>query len=483
MIYNLYNIASLKLTEDVFIEGIACDSNKIGKNFAFFAINGTSSDGRKYIQPSIDKGAKVIFYAKDENYNYPLKKNDVYFIATDNVRQTMSDVTNAFYHNKPSHIVAITGTNGKTSIAHFYQQILQYLGKNSASIGTVGVIKNGQSLPGYYALTTPDIITVNQILSDLKHDDVDYVSIEASSHGIDQGRLNGINFQAAAFSNLSQDHLDYHGSMENYLSAKIKLFTEVMEKGKVAILNADIAEFDKIRDVCISASHQIIDYGKKANILKINILKNNIKEQLIDFDYLGKNYQINTKVIGEFQAYNILCALGLAIATGANVNEAIRVLPMLENAPGRMERVASSNIFVDFAHTPDSLEKALELLKPLCRGKLIVLFGCGGNRDKVKRPIMGRIACKLASIVIVTDDNPRFEDPAAIRADIISACDKMAIEVDGRAKAIEHAINLMQEDDILLIAGKGHEKDQIIKDKIYPFDDVEVASSAIRCLK
>jgi UDP-N-acetylmuramoyl-L-alanyl-D-glutamate--2,6-diaminopimelate ligase len=476
MNFNLKELPQLNLTDDIFIAGITCDSKMVAKNYAFFAICGTASDGRKFIEQAVKLGASVIIYEPNEDYNYPSQLNDVHYLKTDNSRLLLALTANKIYQPQPLFITAITGTNGKTSTADFYRQITQNLGLESASVGTLGAIVKGKELPGYYGLTTPDPIKLNNLLNAVKLIGVDYLAIEASSHGLNQYRLNGISFSAGAFTNLSQDHLDYHGSMEEYLNAKLKLFTDHIKPGGVAVLNSDIPEYEHIKSICIQKNLKIIDYGKSAKVLKINNLENNVSSQKIDFNYLEQNFKVSTSIIGEFQAYNILCAIGLLVSCNIDINLAASGIEHLVNTPGRMQRVSiDANIFVDFSHTPDSLEKALLLLKPLCTGRLITIIGCGGDRDKIKRPIMGKIACQIADIVIVSDDNPRFENAATIRAEILAGCNDNATQALDRASAIKYGIELMQENDILLIAGKGHEQGQIIGDITHPFDDVEVA--------
>jgi UDP-N-acetylmuramoyl-L-alanyl-D-glutamate--2,6-diaminopimelate ligase len=478
MSFDLSNIIELGLNHSLLIDDLIIDARKTTPNSAYFAVKGVKFDGHDFIDEAIAAGARVIFS------EHSFKRDDAVFIKVANTREMLAIIVNKFYPDKPKNIVAITGTNGKTSVAHFYRQIWYLLGKNAASIGTTGVMINDEIIQNE-SLTTPDIITLNKLLADIKKADVDYVSQEASSHGLVQNRLQGIELEAAAFTSFSQDHLDYHHSMSDYLDAKILLFSKFLGRGKIVVLNADIKEFEIIKEVCLARSQKIIDYGFGAKELQIKKITNNIEKQIIDFSYLGEDYQVQTDIIGEFQTYNIICALGLAIATGANIRDIINILEKLQSVPGRMQRIISSNIFVDYAHTPDALEQALKLLKSLTKSRLMLVFGCGGDRDALKRPLMGAIADKLADLVVITDDNPRSEDPAKIRKEIITgmnSCD--FVEIAGRAEAIKYAISIMSQNDILLIAGKGHEKYQIIGDKIYPFDDVEIAkmSAALKLI-
>jgi UDP-N-acetylmuramoyl-L-alanyl-D-glutamate--2,6-diaminopimelate ligase len=307
--------------------------------------------------------------------------------------------------------------------------------------------------------------------------------MEASSHGLDQFRLDGVHVKIAAFSNLTRDHLDYHGTFENYLNAKLRLFNDVMKEGGVAVLNSDIPEFETLLAACEKRGHRIISYGKhkdgRKNYIDIFGITNTSEGQQISFEILGKVYNVNTQLIGEFQAYNLLCALGIVLASGENVDEAVAVMPKVSCVPGRMEKVGT-NIFIDYAHTPDALEKALAVLRPHTKGKLWVVFGCGGDRDKGKRPLMGKVAAQIADKIIVTDDNPRSENPATVRSEIMVAFNGEDVkEIGDRHEAIRYAVSNMKNDDMLLIAGKGHEKTQTIGAQVLPFDDVEVAKEVL----
>ncbi len=469
MSFDLSSLVELGLIHPLLIDNLAIDARIVTKDSAYFAVRGVKFDGHDFIDEAVAKGAIVIFSEQD------LKRSDVICIKVANVRETLALIANKFYPNKPKNIVAITGTNGKTSVAHFYRQIWCLMGKNAASIGTTGVMINDRIFKDE-SLTTPDTITLNKLLTEICNEGVDYVSQEASSHGLVQNRLQGIDLAAGAFTSFSQDHLDYHNSMSEYLEAKILLFSKFLASGKRVVLNADIKEFEIIKEACLAKNQIIIDYGFKGKSLQIKNITNNIEEQIIDFSYLGNNYQIKTDIIGIFQAYNIICAIGLVVATGGDIADILKIIDQLQSVPGRMQRIKSSNIFIDYAHTPDALEQALSLLKPLASSRLIVVFGCGGDRDATKRPLMGAIADELSDVVIITDDNPRSEDSAKIRNEIIAGISGSEfLEIADREAAIKHAINMMNKGDILLVAGKGHEKYQIIGNKTYPFDDVEIA--------
>jgi UDP-N-acetylmuramoyl-L-alanyl-D-glutamate--2,6-diaminopimelate ligase len=468
--------------ENLSLKGVTSDSRKVQKDFAFVAIKGEKQDGTLFIPQAINSGAKLI--VTDKSYIIP-SDAAVKFIQVDNPRLALSRIAAYIYKKQPENIVAVTGTNGKTSVTYFYRGIWGLLGQKSASIGTIGVIDEQNNKVLESSLTTGDPVFLHQTLENLAGKNIEFVSIEASSHGLDQHRLDSINIKAAAFTNFTRDHLDYHQTMESYLDAKLRLFDSVMKQGGVAVLNSDIPEYELIKEKCHAYHHQIIDYGKNAKSIKLISITPIDGVQQVSFAIGETNYNVHLNLIGEFQVYNVLCALGLAIATGADKNEVVKVLPRLENVPGRMERVKTNlndkYIFVDYAHTADALEKALKVLRDYTNARIIVVLGAGGERDKARRFEMGKVADKYADLAIITDDNPRGEDPAVIRKEIISTC-KKGIEVAGRAEAIEYAIRQMQEKDILLIAGKGHEKYQIIGSQIFEFDDVNIAAKTANSL-
>jgi UDP-N-acetylmuramoyl-L-alanyl-D-glutamate--2,6-diaminopimelate ligase len=472
-----------KKYNDIKIEGITLDSRKVEKGFLFAALKGVKADGSEFIAGAIAAGAAVIICDNDVNVKVP---DEVCLIKHENPRMLFSKIAAAFYDKQPEVVAAVTGTNGKTSTVHFCREIWKNLGKHSASIGTVGIYdSNGKyQYDRSNFLTTPDTVKLHQIIYELTENGVTHMAMEASSHGLDQFRLDGVAIKIAAFTNLTRDHLDYHGNFENYLAAKLRLFKDVMKEGGIAVLNSDIPEFDKLLAECEKHGHKVISYGKykdggRKNYIEIFSISNTSEGQQISFEILDKVYNINTSLIGEFQAYNLLCALGMVLGSGCNVDEAVAALEHVTCVPGRMERVGNA-VFVDYAHTPDALEKALSVLRPHTRGKLWVVFGCGGDRDKGKRPLMGRVAAQLADNVIITDDNPRSEDPAAVRKDIAAAFGSDEVmEIGDRKAAIAYAVGNMKKGDMLLIAGKGHEKTQTIGTQVLPFDDVEVARGVL----
>ncbi len=444
----------------------------------FFAIKGNDQDGNLFIDQALSKGAVLALTDTPS-----LERNRVIYI--DNIRLALAIAARIFYPLCPDNIIAVTGTNGKSSVVSYVHQILCHLGYNSASLGTLGleVNKKIDRMP-QLTETTADPISLMKTLHLLKENGVDYVVFEASSHGIDQNRLGNLQVSTAAFTSFSQDHLDYHGTMEKYLESKMQLFIDHLRKSKEAVIVKD-SYFDKIRSTLDlhKISYTSVGQGADINILDC---KQSIYGQGVKFSFVSKEYNFKTKIIGSFQASNLLIAAKLVINLGMNFDRVIDILPKLIAVKGRLERAteidATYHVFIDYAHTPDSLLKSLvELgkIKPQ-EGRLIVVFGCGGDRDKTKRPLMGKIATENADIVIITDDNPRTEDPEAIRSEIAQGVQSASIMIGDRKEAIYYAVNLLSKGDVLLIAGKGHESYQIIADKKIDFSDLLVARDAIK---
>lgn len=456
------------------LEGLTQDSRAVKPGYLFAAFPGTKTDGRKYIGDAVRNGAKVIL--AQTGTQLPDGVKDITLVTDDNPRHCFAMLAAEFYARQPKYIAAVTGTNGKTSVVHFSEQLWTARGLKAASIGTL----TGKNM------TTPDPVALHKNLADLAGAGVDRVAMEASSHGLDQCRLDGVKIKAAGFTNLSRDHLDYHTDMEDYFQAKIRLFSEVMEPNGVAVLNADSDQFEKISEAARKAGHRILSYGFKGNDLKILELTPEPHGQLCRFEILGKKHDLVLPLVAGFQAMNALCALGLVMAGDMKAGDYIEALKELRGAPGRLQLVQGhprhAAVYIDYAHTPDALETVLKALRPHTQGRLVCLFGCGGDRDKGKRPIMGEISAEYADAVIVTDDNPRSEDPDDIRRDILAGASG-AREIAGRAEAIYAAISDLKEGDVLLIAGKGHEQGQIFADHTEPFDDVQQAREAIGGLK
>lgn len=458
---------------DIEITGLTADSRAVLPGFVFAALPGSQTDGRSFIPAAIDKGAAAILAPPDTDgngINAPL-------VTSIDPRRTLARMAAAFYARQPETMVAVTGTNGKTSVASFTQQIWAKLGHSAASLGTLGLrMPDGTTRP---SLTTPDPVSLHADLAELSRQGVDHAAMEASSHGLDQRRLDGVRIRAAGFTNLSRDHLDYHGSYENYFDAKKRLFTELLPADGIAVLNADIPEFDALAE---ATAGTVLSYGRDAKDIRMVSATPTTAGILLDLDAFGKTRSLNLPLIGAFQAHNVLCAAGLAIACGAEPAEVFGLLPTLCGIAGRMQRAgrlpSGAGIYIDYAHTPDALETILAAARPHTEGRLIAVIGCGGDRDRGKRPMMGDIAVRLADTVVVTDDNPRSEVPAAIRAEILAAAPG-AIEIGDRAEAIRHAAGLLNTGDILIVAGKGHETGQIVGAETRPFDDLQVARDII----
>ncbi len=482
--YQLKNQESFLGEIEIF--DVAIDSRLIekNKNTVFFALKGNKNNGENFVNQAIENGAKIIV---SQNF---YENEKIISIKTENVNKFLTEFLKIFYADLPKNIYCVTGTNGKSSVVEFSRQICDFLGKNSASIGTIGILTSKKIADNFIScnLTTFDIITLYKNLAILKKNEIDDVFIEASSIGLDQGRVSGLKIEVGAFTNFSQDHLDYHENMEKYFNAKMILFNEILSENGFAILNSDIDEFNKIKEICEKRNLQIIDYGFDAKTFKIlEILQIGDKQEII-FEYKNKKYEIISKISSDFQAFNLICALAMVLSKNEipekNLKILLKQISNIKIACGRMEKVAEFNgakIFIDFAHSPDALKNILENARKLSNKKLIVLFGCGGNRDEKKRPQMGKIACELADLAIITDDNPRDENPKKIRADILSGCTNLTkiIEIPERKEAIAKALKMLEEDDILILAGKGHEKYQIIQGQKIEFDEKEIVKNFI----
>jgi UDP-N-acetylmuramoyl-L-alanyl-D-glutamate--2,6-diaminopimelate ligase len=464
------------------ITGITADSRRVEPGFLFAALRGTTRDGRRYAGEAVARGAVAILTDGSDALALDQKQRASVAIVTDpNPQRRLSQLAARFYPRQPHTIAAVTGTNGKTSVAHFTREIWTVMGRPAASLGTLGLISPAGRRPG--ALTTPDPVALHRDLSDLAAGGIEHVSIEASSHGLAQYRLDGIAPAAAAFTNLTRDHLDYHGDMESYRAAKERLFTELLPAGRVAVLNADIPEFRRLAVLCHEREQRILAYGiaPDAELRILHRLPRPFGQHLAT-ELLGERHDIELPLVGAFQAMNALAALGLVLATGGELAPAVAALAHLPGVPGRLQLIgktaARAAVFVDYAHTPDALDTVLRALRPHAEERLVVVFGAGGDRDRGKRPLMGQVAAEHADRIIVTDDNPRSEDPAAIRRAILAAVPGAA-EIGDRRTAITAAIAELRAGDVLVIAGKGHETGQIIGREVLPFDDAVVAMEAL----
>ena len=464
------------------IRGLTADSRAVEPGYLFAALPGAKVHGREYIEQAVARGA-VALLIDDPQLLAPLHERfpQVPVVVDANPRRRLALMAAQFYAPQPRVVAAVTGTNGKTSVVTFLRQIWQRAGLRAASLGTLGIIGPDGAEQG--SLTTPDPVTLHRELNKLARGGINHVALEASSHGLDQFRLDGLEIAAAAFTNLTHEHLDYHRTMAAYLAAKARLFGQVMRPGGHAVLNADVPQFETLRKLCAKRSHRVYGYGASP-IADLRLLATRPlgHGQELELIVLGRRRSLLLPLAGGFQAMNALAALGLAIATGVGPDEAVTALGQLTGAPGRMQHVAShpngAPVFVDYAHKPDALETVLRALRPQCRGALVVVFGCGGERDTVKRPMMGAIAARLADRVIVTDDNPRGENASAIRRAILAAAPG-AREIADRAEAIAVGIRELGAKDLLVIAGKGHERGQIVGSVVHPFDDAEVARRVV----
>jgi len=464
--------------EAVAVEGLAVDSRIVKPGDLFFALAGLNTDGARFIDSAIGSGAVAV--AGDHP---PQGMLGVPFVATPNPRRALSLAAAKFFPRQPATIAAVTGTSGKTSVAVFARQIWQRLGHASASIGTIGLVSPKRTV--YGSLTTPDPIALHRELDEIARDGVTHLAFEASSHGLDQFRLDGVRIAAGGFTNLSRDHMDYHPDVAHYLAAKLRLFRELIVPGGAAVISADHDCSLAVIDAARSHGLRIVTVGRQGDGAGegIRLVAATIEgfAQELELEHRGSSYSVRLPLVGAFQIENALVAAGLAIATGSEVDAVLESLEALKGAKGRLERVGERNgapIFVDYAHKPDALAKALQALRPYAKRRLVVVFGAGGDRDAGKRPLMGAIASENADCVIVTDDNPRSEDPEAIRAAILAAA-KGARDIGDRAAAIRAAITDLEPGDVLMIAGKGHETGQIVGDRVLPFSDHDAVAAAL----
>ncbi len=464
-----------------YFTGISADTRTIKNGDLFVALNGSQQNGAVYIQEAIAKGAIGILVDEHSDIKIP---EGMFLVYDRHPHQALAEIAAAFYAPMPRVVTAVTGTNGKTSTAFFTMQLWQAMGYESATLGTVGVVTAKGIEEG--RLTTPDPITLAQELNRLKQNNIDHIALEASSHGLDQYRLDGLNLAAGGFTYLGRDHLDYHSSIENYFHAKTQLFSRVLQPGAAAVINADCPEYDHLKSIALARQLNLLSFGKNGHALSLKQCVPAIDGLVLTLDVLGRAYEAKVSLTGSFQSTNILCALGLVLGAGASPDKAVAALGALSGAPGRMECVGQTPrggmVYTDYAHTPDALETVLNALRKHTGARLHVVFGCGGNRDRGKRPIMGSIASALADVVYVTDDNPRFENAAEIRKEILAACPK-AIEIADRRKAIERAIETLDKGDILVLVGKGHERGQLIGHEMHSFHDGEIAQNVIHQLE
>jgi UDP-N-acetylmuramoyl-L-alanyl-D-glutamate--2,6-diaminopimelate ligase len=458
------------------VTGISADSRAVKPGFLFVAVPGTKVDGLAFLPQAVAQGAVAVLAESEPPA--PLQDH-VALVNVPNVRRALALAAAKFYPRQPATIAAVTGTSGKTSVTAFTRQIWTALGHAAASIGTVGVVTPAGE--EYGALTTPDPVELHRIVDRIAGEGITHLAIEASSHGLDQHRLDGLRVGIAGFTNISRDHLDYHGTPEAYGQAKLILFRNLVKAEGVAVVAVDHTFAADVTDAARGRSLRIIEVGRTARDIRLISSAVAGFSQLLTLEYSGVKYQVRLPLVGAFQVENALVAAGQAIAAGGDAAAVFAALEGLVGAKGRLEligRKSGAPIFVDYAHKPDALAKALDALRPYVSGRLVVVFGAGGDRDAGKRPLMGAIAAEKADRVIVTDDNPRSEEPGAIRAAILGGA-RGADEIGDRNEAIHRAVKDLAAGDVLLIAGKGHETGQIIGQKIVPFSDHEAVRDAL----
>ena len=479
MTVRLTTLVKRHLGVDPEITGVTADSRRVKPGFLFAALPGVNADGAAFAAKAVEAGAAAVLADQDLGLSAPT-------VVCRDPRRGYALAAANFWGRQPQTCVAVTGTNGKTSVATFCRQMFAHAGHVSASMGTLGVtvsrpggITEQITPPG---LTTPDAGDVAELLMRISQLGVTHFAMEASSHGIDQRRLDGVRLAAAGFLNLTQDHLDYHGTMESYRGAKLRLFEQLMPRGATAVLNADSEAFPFFAAASVVSGQRVMSVGETGQALRLLDRAPLPDGQRLSIRAEGRVYDVRLPLVGAFQASNALVAAGLCRAAGLSYEATFAALETLDGAPGRLQRIGKGprggEAYVDYAHTPDGLATVLQALRPHVRGRLIVVFGAGGDRDKTKRPLMGRLAATLADVAIVTDDNPRSEVPAAIRAEIMAGASGLG-EIGDRREAIRAATAMLQDGDILVVAGKGHEQGQTIAGVVHPFDDVAETAKAL----
>jgi UDP-N-acetylmuramoyl-L-alanyl-D-glutamate--2,6-diaminopimelate ligase len=466
-------------SERLAVTGLTSDSRKVAPGIVFAAMPGTKVDGAAFVAEAQAKGAVAILAAADAI----LPQLAIPVLRASDPRRALALMAGRFYGRQPETALAVTGTSGKTSVADFTRQILSACGRASASLGTLGVIKPSGTV--YGSLTTPDPITIAATLAGLADEGVTHVAFEASSHGLDQRRLDGVRLAAAAFTNLGRDHLDYHPTIEAYLAAKLRLFDTLLEPGRPVVVNTDGARAGDVAAVARRRGQPLISVGSRGETLRLSGVVLDGFRQRLALDHEGRRTDIILPLIGGYQVENALTAAGLALAAGERAENVLSALEHLRGVPGRLDVVGEARgglALVDYAHKPEALSAVLDACRPFATGRLVCVVGCGGDRDQGKRPIMGRIASDKSDAVIVTDDNPRSEEPSAIRKAILAGVPTGAShvrEIGDRACAIRVAIEGMGRGDVVLVAGKGHETGQIIGQTVVPFSDHEEIMKAL----
>ncbi|MFB9225004.1 UDP-N-acetylmuramoyl-L-alanyl-D-glutamate--2,6-diaminopimelate ligase [Paracoccus cavernae] len=468
------------------VSGLAVDSRQVKPGYLFAALPGSETHGASFIGTALKQGAGSILTDREGAAlaAADLSGADAALIVVEDPRAALAAASALWFGSQPEKLVAVTGTSGKTSVATFTRQIWQNLGHKAISLGTMGVQGDFEAK---LAHTTPEPITLHRVLAGAAEAGVTHAAMEASSHGLDQRRLDGVRVMAGAFTNFSQDHLDYHKNFDDYFAAKALLFNHILEEGQQAVINIDDIRGRQMAEIAADRGLNVMTVGRDPRAeLRILNQRYDATGQDLRFSIQGETHMVRLALIGGFQAENVLAAAGLAMASGDDAGAVVESLHKLTTVRGRMELAAlrenGAAVFVDYSHKPGALSSALQSLRPHVMGRIIVVFGAGGDRDRLKRPLMGEAARDFADVVFVTDDNPRTEDPASIRAEVMAGAGPHAIEVGDRAEAILRGVDALQPGDALLIAGKGHETGQIIGQDIFPFDDAEQASVAVAAL-
>lgn len=463
--------------DHVTVTGMTADSRQVREGFVFAALRGAKADGGQFVPSAVKAGAVAVLTCRNSEVLVP---DGVAVVRVAEPRLALSLMAAALNPMQPEVSVAVTGTSGKTSVVDFTRQLFSTAGFAAASVGTVGVIKPGGAR--YGSLTTPDPVSLHQTLSTLADEGVTHLAFEASSHGLDQFRLDGVRLSAGAFTNLGRDHLDYHPTIESYFDAKMRLFRELLAPGQPVVINTDGARAEDVLQVASQRGLKVVRVGRNGCEIVLNAVRHDGFRQILDVTFDGAAHTIPLPLVGGYQVENALVAAGLAWSVGANADDVIAGLAQLSGVPGRLDivgEVRGGLAVIDYAHKPEALEAALAAVRPFVTGRLICVFGCGGDRDAGKRPLMGRIAEAKADIVIVTDDNPRTEDAGLIRAEVLAGS-AGAIEIGDRRAAIRASVQMLQAGDVLLVAGKGHETGQIVGTEVLPFSDHEEVATAMQ---
>ncbi len=457
--------------------GIASDSRKVAAGYAFFAIPGAKADGAQFANDAAARGASVVVGESERPAELLAR---IHYVRVPDVRRALALAAAKVFPQQPRKIVAVTGTNGKTSVAAFVRQIWSALGEQAASVGTIGLVTPSGETSG--SLTTPDPIALHELLDRLAREGVTHMAMEASSHGLDQKRLDGVRLAAGAFTNLTRDHLDYHKDFDAYRAAKMRLFDTLLPEGAAAVADADKEDAGRVEEIATRRGLRYFGVGHAGKNLQLAGSRIDGFAQHLELLAEGASYSVKLPLVGGFQVSNALVAAGLAIATGSDTRQVFAALENLKGASGRLELAGEKNgapVFIDYAHTPDALENALAALRPYARGRLAVVFGAGGDRDSGKRPLMGAVAARHADRIYVTDDNPRSEEPAEIRRAIMQAAPG-ATEIGDRTEAVRKAVRDLRPGDVLLVAGKGHETGQILRDRTIPYTDHDAVKAALK---